>query len=144
MMTVPESLSRFGLVPSDRDLATIRTILADQADCERHGRERVFDLALLSCVQLFSHGSVEDVLRIWDAKQSGFDLACYLDVQLLFGPGLEQTKLYLATRDETAARDALAYIESCERTGEFDDFSPAAYLENWKQYFAHSTPAATE
>ena len=73
-MNIDESIQRFGLVPSDEALPHIRVLLAQQADAERHGRLREEDLALLCCVQLFSRGQLEDVLRIWDAKQLGMDL----------------------------------------------------------------------
>ncbi len=133
-MTTEESLKRFGIVPSDESLPIIRDLLSQEAAAERAGRSREDDLALLCCVQLFSRGLLEDVLRIWDAKQSGFDLACSLDVQFLCGAGLQETKRYLASRAGADAAEALAYIQECELT-DFEDFSPARHLEYYKAYF---------
>lgn len=135
-MNASESLKRFGLVPSDDALPHIRALLAQEADAERSGRDREEDLALLCCVQLFSRGVPEDVLRIWDAKQSGMDLGCFLDVQLLCGAGLDTTKHYLASRSDPASAAALAFLENCERAGDFADFSPQAHLETYQRYFA--------
>jgi len=134
-MRVEESLQRFGLTPDDDALPQIRALLAQEADAERRGSGREEDLALLCCVQLFSRGLLEDVLRIWDAKQSGMDLGCYLDVQFLCGAGLEETKNFLASQPESAATDALKYLESCEEAGNFANFSPQAHVETYRHYF---------
>jgi hypothetical protein len=134
-MTTAESLKRFGLVPADSALPEIRALLASEAVAEREGKRRGEDLALLSCVQLFSRGVLEDVLRIWDAKRSGMDLGSYLDVQLLCGAGLDDTKRFLKAQPDEAASNALRYIEKCEKTGEFRGFSPGSYLDQYKRYF---------
>src|SRR5215471_14490044 len=97
-MDLRESIRRFGLVPRDEALPEIRSALAAEVDAERHGRDGEVDFALLCCVQLFSRGHLEDVLRIWDVKSAGMDLGCALDVQLLCGAGLEETKHFLASR----------------------------------------------
>ena len=95
-MNVEESLQRYGMLPAERDLPAIRALLAREAEIERSGGRGEDDLALLCCVQLFSRGLLEDVLRIWDAKQASMDLAMALDVQFLCGAGLDATKRFLA------------------------------------------------
>ena len=137
-MNAEESLRQYGLVPKDEDLPDIRDLLAHEAECERKGAGREEDLALLCCVQLFSRGLDEDVLRIWDAKSSGFDLFSYLDVQLLCGGGLPPTKDFLRKQAGKAAADALDYLEKCEAAGDFEDFSPADRLEHYRAYFGAS------
>jgi Domain of unknown function (DUF4291) len=113
--TVEESLAAFGLVPADASLPAIRAMLAEEAMLERNGKERAEDLALLCCAQLFSRGLLEDVLRIWDAKRSGFDLDCYLDGEFLVGAGVEATIEYLAKTRGPAAAKALEYIRGMRR-----------------------------
>lgn len=134
-MNTDDSLKRFGIVPPDEALNEIRGILASEAAAERAGKPRHEDLALLSCVQLFSRGALEDVLRIWAAKRSGMDLGCYIDVQLLCGAGLTETKAFLSSQPGIDAAAALSYIERCEAAGDFVDFSPSAYLGQRKRYF---------
>lgn len=136
-MTTEESLKQFGLIPSDGSLTTIRRLLAHEVQLEREfrGCEREEDLALLCCVQLFSRGQLDDVLRIWSAKAAGMDLGVTIDVQLLCGAGLDATKAFLAQRDEISAGKALAYIEDCERTDDFEDFSPESQLQLYRAYF---------
>jgi hypothetical protein len=134
-MTADESLRRFGLVPADEALPQIRALLAEEADAERHGRARRDELALLCGVQLFSRGLAEDILRIWDAKQSGMDLSCILDVQLLCGAGLDETRRILAARMEPEAGQALLYLERSEAAGDFEDFSPRRRLDDYRRYF---------
>jgi hypothetical protein len=134
-MNVEESLRRFGLVPPDEALPVIRALLAEEADAERTGRPREDDLALLCCVQLFSRGLLEDVLRIWEAKRSGMDLGTYLDGQFLCGAGIEETKRYLAAQPGRAPAEALEYLEGCQRSGMFGEFSPAVHLESYREYF---------
>jgi hypothetical protein len=139
-MNSTDSLQQFGLVPRDEDLPRIRELLAREADLEREGRgnDREEDLALLCCVQLFSRGRDEDVLRIWDAKSSGFDLYSYLDVHLLCGGGLSPTKDFLRKQPGKTAKDALEYLEECEAANDFEDFSPAERLKYYRDYFGVS------
>lgn len=110
-------------------------MLADEADNERNGELREDDLAILSCVQLFSRGQLENVLRIWAAKCSGFDLGCNLDVQFLCGAGLERTKQFLAIQTSQQAAEALQYIQECEATGDFAKFTPEGWLDYYRRYF---------
>ena len=136
-MTVEESLARFGLVPAEEDLPQIREILAREAEAERTvgGRGREEDLALLCCVQLFSRGMAEDILRIWDAKMSGFDMGSVVDVQFLCGTGLDATKRFLSSQRDERAVEALSYISDCEEAGDFANFSPEAHLQGYREYF---------
>lgn len=134
-MNVEESLQRYGMLPAERDLPAIRALLAREAEIERSGGEREEDLALLCCVQLFSRGLLEDVLRIWDAKQAGMDLGIMLDVQFLCGAGLDATKRFLASQHSDSAREALEYIVRCEATGDFEKFSPQTHLQQYRHYF---------
>jgi hypothetical protein len=132
-MTAEESLAKFGLTPADESLPAIRALLAKEAEAERRGTMREDDLALLCCVQLFSRGQLEDVLRIWDAKRSGMDLGSAIDVQFLCGAGLDETKAFLG-KQETAA-GTLRYLKECEEAGDFRGFSPADHLEHYRAYF---------
>jgi hypothetical protein len=134
-MNADESLRQFGLVPSDDALPRIRALLAGEADAERHGRPRQEDLALLCCVQLFSRGLPEDVLRIWDAKQSGFHLEATWISSFCVGGGHEATRLYLASQTGDAAASALKKLDECEQAGQFADFSPQVHLEHYRNYF---------
>lgn len=129
-MNTDESLRLYGLPPSDDALPAIRQLLQAEAELEKaeRGEERTQDLALLCCVQLFSKARNEDIMRIWRAKTSGFDMHCSIDVQLLCGSGLEETKAYLWQSAEPDAAEALAYIEECQRAGDFDDFTPESDL----------------
>jgi hypothetical protein len=135
-MDLALALHRFGLVPSDDSLPEIRDLLAQEADAERRGMERIDDLALLCCVQLFARGYLQDILRIWEVKSSGWDLFHYLDVQFLCGSGLEETKQFLSEHPSQDAAKALKYLGECEASGDFDEFSPTEHLEHYRKYFA--------
>lgn len=136
-MTADESLAVYGLVPLDEALTAIRAMLAREAEIGAgQAGEPEDDLALLCCVQLFSRGLLEDVLRIWDAKSCGdMDLGTRLDVQLLCGAGLERTKAFLQQQPSAQARDALRYIVKCQEAGNFQGFDPARYLDFYRSYF---------
>jgi hypothetical protein len=49
----------------------------------------------LCCVQLFNAGDLADVLVIWQAKESIWDVHCSPDVQLLYGADPDQTNAFL-------------------------------------------------
>jgi len=127
----------YGLPPDEANLNEIRQILTRETQLERlgNGNLREDDLAFLCCAQLFSKGHLEDVMLIWHAKTSGFDLGTYLDVQLLCGPGLEKTKQFLAEHNSDEAKLALNYIQECERSGDFDDWAPSDQTETYRTYF---------
>jgi len=85
------------------------------------------------CIHLFKSGDIDDVLLIWSAKESCFDAHCSIDVQLLCGRGLEETKQYLTDSGSPEAsplrlhvlrKEALEYLIECEATGDFEEFSP--------------------
>ena len=135
MREIDPYLEKYGLVPNIADLPAVRELLAKEAEAERVGEERMDDLALLCCVQLFSRGLLEDVLRIWEAKQSGFDLFCYLDGEFLLGAGITETIAYLQDVGSEEAELALDYITEGYDAGNLEDFSPAAHLKRYKSYF---------
>jgi hypothetical protein len=74
-------------------------------------------------------------MRIWEAKRSGFDLGCYIDVQLLCGAGLDETKHFLANQSSAEAGAALTYILECEQSGSFNDWSPYKQIDEYRRYF---------
>jgi hypothetical protein len=76
------------------------------------------------------------VLTIWDAEESSWDAHCSIDVQLLCGAGLQETKAYLATNSsEAAAAAALGYLLACETAGDFTDFSVQGQARWYAKYY---------
>ena len=63
---------------------------------------------------------------------------CYLDVQLLCGAGLDETKEFLSAQPSELAKTALTYIEECELTGDFDNWSPSKQMEYYRSYFGQA------
>jgi hypothetical protein len=128
-----ESLGRYGLRPAGGDLDQIREMLEAQAVREsQHQGDGDTELMKLCCVQLFNVGSLNDVLVVWRAKESGWDAHCSIDVQLLCGAGLEATKEYLAIEGSHIASAALDYLLQCEAAGDFTDFS----VENQSRWYS--------
>ena len=118
------SLRRYGLRPPERDLAEIRQILRVQTALERQRQgDGDTELMKLCCVQLFNVGLLEDVARIWQAKESSWDAHCSIEVHLLCGAGLEQTKAYLAADRSEPASAVVEYLLACEAAGDFAGFS---------------------
>jgi hypothetical protein len=107
-MDEDESLRRYGLGPSGRELAAVRALLEAEAGRERRAQgDGDTELMKLCCVQLFNAGEVGDALAIWGAKTASFDAACSIDVQLLCGAGLDETKAFLSGQRSEQARAAL-------------------------------------
>jgi len=127
------SLRRFGLVPLDGDLGEIRGILLAQTGLGVEGQDT--ELMKVSCVQLFNAGHLDDVLVIWQAKESTWDAHCSLDVQLLCGAGLDATKAHLVADGSPVAADALRYLTECEAAGNFAGFSPVEQQRWWAEYY---------
>ena len=60
---------------------------------------------------------------------------CSIDVQLLCGSGLQQTKAYLSGQASPDAEAALAYLTECEEAGDFAGFSVEEYTRQWSGYY---------
>ncbi|MEU5945953.1 hypothetical protein ABZ793_10370 [Micromonospora sp. NPDC047465] len=129
-MDEKEWFRRHGLHPAD--LGPVRELLAELGE---QGWEADTLLMRLCCVQLFNAGHLDDVLRIWDAKESSFDAHCSIDVQLLCGAGLAETKAYLAAHPSLEAADALEWLLGCEETGDFEGFSVTGRSAMYADYY---------
>jgi hypothetical protein len=136
-MTEDEHLAAFGLRPRTEDLPVIRSLLAAETSQESTTQgEGDTEVMKLCCVQLFNSGELADSLLIWRAKEASFDAACSIDIQLLCGPGLDETKTYLTGQGSADAQAALRRLTECEAAGDFDDFSIAEYADGWSRYYA--------
>jgi len=135
-MTQDECLERFGLTPTPESATEIRSILATQTDLESKSQgDGAQELIKLNCVQLFALGDVADSVVIWRAKQCSFDMSCSIDVQLLCGAGVDETLAYLDDIATDPASAAATYIRECITNGDFDDFTPANWVDDYRRYF---------
>jgi hypothetical protein len=104
-MDEDESLRRYGLRPSGRELDAVRALLEAEAAKERRAQgEGDTELMKLCCVQLLNAAEVGDALAIWRAKTASFDAHCSIDVQLLCGAGLAETKARSCPRSVRSRR----------------------------------------
>ncbi len=136
-MNEQEALTRFGLNPSNAELPEIRQLLRGETRKERESQGYGdTELMKLLCVQLFNGGQLDDVLLIWNAKSASMDAAMSIDVQLLCGPGLQETKTYLENQPNDEAADALERIAVCEAAGDFEENFPAERAKEYAAYYA--------
>jgi hypothetical protein len=137
MMDVEESLQRFGLHPASDVLEEIRLLLIEETAREsRQQGDGDTELMKLCCVQLFAAGQLEDIRLIYLAKAASMDAAAAIDVQLLCGAGLPETKRYLAHQHDDVGRAALAQIVESERAGDFTDFSVGTQMDAYRDYYS--------
>ncbi len=135
-MNDDESIRRYFLHPVGTDLDDIRELLKAHTERERRSQgEGDTELMKLCCVQLFNAGVTEDVLLIWDAKTASMDAACSIDVQLLCGRGLTETKTYLSALGTPEAEAALERLLECEEAGDFEDFGVEEYSARYADYY---------
>ncbi|GIH80038.1 hypothetical protein [Planobispora longispora] len=136
-MDEEELLHRYGLHPDGRALDEIRELLTAQAAGERQEQGAGdTELMRLCCVQLFNVGALDDVLLVWQAKTASMDADCSIDIQLLCGAGLAETKTFLAGHPSEEAKAALDRLLMCEAAGDFDGFSTAEYSAVCANYYA--------
>jgi hypothetical protein len=95
------------------------------------------ELMKLCCVQLFGLACEEDILLIWEAKESCFDAACSLDIEFLCGCGLENTIAFLEKQHSLIAKKALERLLIVMQDGCFDDFLPEEWIGFYEQYYAN-------
>ncbi|AIQ30566.1 MULTISPECIES: hypothetical protein [Paenibacillus] len=130
-----ELLRIHGLIPKQSDIDDIRKLLLIELDNqESEDNEYIKTL----CIQLFILGQVEDSLLIWKAKKKNFDSFIYIDVQLLCGAGLEQTKIFLENTITIDALDEIAYLKKAELTRDFVEFSRDNLINFYKGYYGIS------
>lgn len=129
---IAEQLEKYGLKPDSKYAEQIRKIIYQEInDEERESNE----LLKLGCIQLFAIGNVEDSLLIWEAKESNFDAHCYIDIELVCGAGLNETKEFLAEQDSVESKELLNNLLRYEESGDFDDFSVESKINEYKYYF---------
>lgn len=129
-------LARFGVTPVATDLPEVRRLIQSAiADRDRDSNE---SLKLL-CIQLFSAGNPSDALLIYKAKTSSFDAACYIDIQLVCGAGLEATKAFLRESSAPEAKALLAVLQDSNHARDFDGFTPQQYLDSYRRYYSLSS-----
>ncbi|MFC8431898.1 hypothetical protein [Streptomyces sp. NPDC057253] len=92
------------------------------------------ELMRLCCVQLFNTGVIDDVLLIWIAKTASMDAACSIDVQLLCGQGLAETKAYLSLLRTPEAKAAQQRLLESEEAGDFEGFRVEEYSAQYADY----------
>jgi hypothetical protein len=136
-MDEEECLRRYGLRPVGADLDEVRRLLGVQIRLEQRAQgEGDTELMKLCCVQLFNAGDPDDVLLIWRAKTAGMDADCSIDIQLLCGSGLAETKAYLSSQHLPEAEAALRRLLACEQAGDFEDISVAERAAQYAAYYA--------
>jgi hypothetical protein len=136
-MAEDEWLHRHGLHPAGADLDEVRRLLAVRIRQEQRAQgDGDTELMKLCCVQLFNAGGLGDVLLIWKAKTAGMDADCSIDIQLLCGSGLAETKAYLSSQRLPEAEAALQRLRACEQAGDFEDFSVAEHSAGYAAYYA--------
>jgi hypothetical protein len=133
-MTCKQALQTFGLPASPVYREQIRHLLAEEIEFAKRGEDGEEMLRIL-CIQLFSLGVVEDALLIWEAKCANFDAGSSLDIQFLCGAGLQATRDFLAGSSAPAAVKALSCLNECEKTGDFEGFSPTAWITQYRKYY---------
>lgn len=135
-MDEDESIQLYGLHPVGSDLDEVRELLRGQTERERSSQGTGdTELMKLCCVQLFNAGVIDDVLLIWRAKTASMDAACSIDVQLLCGRGLAQTKAYLSLLRTPEAEAALQRLLECEEAGDFEGFRVEEYSAQYADYY---------
>ncbi|MEU8022200.1 hypothetical protein ABUL04_08915 [Micromonospora harpali] len=138
-MTVNEDeiLHRYGLRPAAEHLDQVRDLLTKQTNLEQQSQgDGDTEVMKLCCVQLFNAGVMSDVLTIWRAKSASWDASCSIDVQLLCGGGLAETKAYLLTEGSEDAAQALGHIRRSEAAGGFADFSVETQTASYANYYS--------
>lgn len=138
-MNEDDILSKFGVIPRTEDLPEIRRLLAAEIERESRSGAGETDSMRLHCIQLFANGTLEDTLSIWQAKKSGWDASMSIEVQLLCGRGLNDTKNHLASHPSQLAKAALDYILESEKCGDFVEFMPADWLAEYVAYYSDAT-----
>jgi len=134
-MTSKRALKRFGLPANAAVRDEIRAVLEQQIVIESKQEEFEPEILRTLCVQLFSIGMVEDSLLIWKAKNCNFDAACGLDIQFLCGAGLQATKEFLKASTDPQAAKAFDYVSKCEGAGDFEEWTPAGWVEYYRKYY---------
>ncbi|WP_441248741.1 hypothetical protein [Kitasatospora sp. McL0602] len=135
-MDEDESLRRYGLRPTGTSLGEVRELLTAQTRLERRAQgDGDTALMKLCCVQLFHAGGLDDVLLVWSAKTASFDSDCSIDIQLLCGAGLPETKAWLAARSTPEAGEALRRLLDCEAADDFEGFSVGTRSAWYAEYY---------
>ncbi len=139
-------LATYGLRPAGRDLDKVRACLLSETEKEEQAQGRGdTERMRLCCVQLFLVGTLADVFLIWRAKRASMDAAVSIDVQLLCGRGLTETKRFLASSTHPLAAGILARIIEGESGvyADFAEFSVERWARQHERYYGLSSVDST-
>ncbi len=79
------------------------------------------DNIMYACYLVGIHKDIRDSIEIWKAKETDFDLHCYVDIQLVVFCGVKNTIEYLKTIKTKESENAIEYITECNNAGDFDE-----------------------
>lgn len=116
-----------------KDRSLIRFLLEQEIVCRQNEVETEIESIHRCGFLLFLLGQAEDVELLWQAKTATFDTWCGFDIQFLVGAGVSATLTYLHSIEKQWAEDAKAYIEECQRAGDFNDLE--RYRHATQRYF---------
>jgi hypothetical protein len=127
-----EVIRTYGITPPAEKRPEILKLLLSELDNESSDSNEYLKTL---CILLYSIGDVQDSINIWNAKNKSFDAFLYIDVQLLTGAGLDETKTHLLSINDENAKEAHAYLVECEEAGDFVGLNKSDYLETFRIYF---------
>jgi len=132
-MTEEECLRRFGLRPTPEQVEAVKMLLEEQIALETASQGKGdTQLMKLLCAQLFNARAVEHSLSIWAAKTSSMDADASIDIQLMCGAGIAETRRLLL---QVGAQAALARLDASLNAGDLDDFSADEYATELERYY---------
>lgn len=137
IMNTNLSIERFGVIASKDSKDKILVILDNEIAKESSSQgEGDTELMRLCCIQLFSMQDLSNVLKIWEAKKSSYDADSSIEIRLLCGAGLDETKEFLTNSNDSEASNALEAIKESESFDDFMGFSVEEELEEYEYYYS--------
>ena len=85
---------------------------------------------------LYQIGDLDDVIPMWQAKQTNMDTGGGFDVQFLVGQGVSETLGFLQHSDSPCSKEAFDYISQCNLAGDFETMD--AWFAERIEYFSGS------
>lgn len=135
-MSEDDVLSTFGFPPAASDAYRIRSLLRERVILEENSSGGgCSEVMRLLCAQLFTFGDAKDAALIWRAKKSSMDANASIEIELLCGAGVEETRSSLSRARDHYSTGALKAVCDSVSSGQLADFSVSEFTKNLVEYF---------
>ena len=120
-------IKKYGIIPNLKSRDELKRLLEYEIENYQEGSSEYLRVL---CGMLFCIGYVEDSILIWEAKRINFDVGCMIDMDFIFGAGIEETFNFIKGNKELQKMGE--FLEGYRQNYDFDKQD---IIKNFAEYY---------